>query len=58
MYAADLLTLKASPPAKEEFVDIFQKIKYSLSLLVRVDHKKFNTLKSYVSINSISMKIH
>uniref|UniRef100_A0A667Y6U7 EPS8 signaling adaptor L1a n=1 Tax=Myripristis murdjan TaxID=586833 RepID=A0A667Y6U7_9TELE len=33
----DLLTMKACPPAEEEFVDIFQKIKYSFSLL---DHLK------------------
>lgn len=35
--ADDLLTLKAVPPSEDEFVDIFQKIKYSLSLLVRSD---------------------
>lgn len=34
--ADDLLTMKACPPSEEEFVDIFQKIKYSLSLLVRL----------------------
>ncbi|XP_029364483.1 epidermal growth factor receptor kinase substrate 8-like protein 1a [Echeneis naucrates] len=32
----DLLTTKACPPPAEDFVDIFQKIKYSLSLLDRV----------------------
>ncbi|KAI3359292.1 hypothetical protein L3Q82_002801 [Scortum barcoo] len=32
----DLLTMKALPPSEEEFVDIFQKIKYSLSLLDRL----------------------
>ncbi|KAF7664504.1 hypothetical protein LDENG_00175070 [Lucifuga dentata] len=32
----DLLALKASPPSEEEFVDLFQKIKYSLSLLDRL----------------------
>lgn len=37
LHADDLLTMKACPPSEEEFVDIFQKIKYSLSLLVRLD---------------------
>lgn len=32
----DLLTMKALPPSEEEFVDIFQKIKYSLCLLDRL----------------------
>ncbi|XP_034749467.1 epidermal growth factor receptor kinase substrate 8-like protein 1a isoform X2 [Etheostoma cragini] len=32
----DLLTMKAAPPSEEEFVDIFQKIKYSLCLLDRL----------------------
>lgn len=33
----DLLTVKANPPPEAEFVDIFQKLKYSLSLLVRLE---------------------
>ncbi|XP_035510876.1 epidermal growth factor receptor kinase substrate 8-like protein 1a [Morone saxatilis] len=32
----DLLTMKACPPSEEEFVDLFQKIKYSFSLLDRL----------------------
>uniref|UniRef100_A0A3Q2XGG1 EPS8 signaling adaptor L1a n=1 Tax=Hippocampus comes TaxID=109280 RepID=A0A3Q2XGG1_HIPCM len=32
----DLITMKAVPPSEEDFVDIFQKIKYSFSLLDRV----------------------
>uniref|UniRef100_A0A3Q4BB95 SH3 domain-containing protein n=1 Tax=Mola mola TaxID=94237 RepID=A0A3Q4BB95_MOLML len=32
----NLLTMKASPPSEDEFLDIFQKIKYSLSLLARL----------------------
>lgn len=32
--ADDLLAMKACPPSEQEFVDIFQKIKYSLSLVV------------------------
>ncbi|XP_059204577.1 epidermal growth factor receptor kinase substrate 8-like protein 1a [Centropristis striata] len=32
----DLLTLKACPPSEEEFVEIFQKVKYSLCLLDRL----------------------
>ncbi|XP_029015569.1 epidermal growth factor receptor kinase substrate 8-like protein 1a isoform X2 [Betta splendens] len=32
----DLLTMKALPPPESEFVDIFQKIKYSLCLLPRL----------------------
>ncbi|XP_068193752.1 epidermal growth factor receptor kinase substrate 8-like protein 1a [Antennarius striatus] len=32
----DLLAMKACPPSEQEFVDIFQKIKYSLSLLDRL----------------------
>uniref|UniRef100_A0A3B3XMY3 SH3 domain-containing protein n=2 Tax=Poecilia mexicana TaxID=48701 RepID=A0A3B3XMY3_9TELE len=32
----DLLTKKASPPSEQEFVDIFQKIKYSFCLLDRL----------------------
>uniref|UniRef100_M4AW67 EPS8 signaling adaptor L1b n=1 Tax=Xiphophorus maculatus TaxID=8083 RepID=M4AW67_XIPMA len=32
----DLLVEKARPPSEDEFIDIFQKFKYSLCLLVRV----------------------
>ncbi|XP_061159228.1 epidermal growth factor receptor kinase substrate 8-like protein 1a isoform X2 [Syngnathus typhle] len=32
----DLITMKAVPPSQEEFVDLFQKIKYSFSLLDRL----------------------
>ncbi|KAK2833622.1 hypothetical protein Q5P01_017511 [Channa striata] len=32
----DLLTMKAVPPSQDEFVDIFQKIKYSFCLLHRL----------------------
>uniref|UniRef100_A0A3Q3K9D6 SH3 domain-containing protein n=1 Tax=Monopterus albus TaxID=43700 RepID=A0A3Q3K9D6_MONAL len=32
----DLLSVKACPPSEQEFVDLFQKIKYSLSLLDRL----------------------
>ncbi|XP_072225414.1 epidermal growth factor receptor kinase substrate 8-like protein 1a [Leuresthes tenuis] len=32
----DLLAMKAKPPSEEEFVDLFQKIKYSLCLLDRL----------------------
>ncbi|XP_051905922.1 epidermal growth factor receptor kinase substrate 8-like protein 1 isoform X2 [Hippocampus zosterae] len=32
----DLITMKAVPPSEDDFVDIFQKIKYSFSLLDRV----------------------
>ncbi|KAM9844069.1 epidermal growth factor receptor kinase substrate 8-like protein 1a isoform 1-T2 [Aulostomus maculatus] len=32
----DLLTMKACPPSEKEFLDIFQKIKYSFSLLDRL----------------------
>lgn len=40
----DLLTMKACPPSEEEFVDIFQKLKYSLSLLVRLYQHIHTTL--------------
>ncbi|XP_051969461.1 epidermal growth factor receptor kinase substrate 8-like protein 1 [Xyrauchen texanus] len=32
----DLLTAKANPPSEKEFIDTFQKFKYSLSLLARL----------------------
>ncbi|XP_041943849.1 epidermal growth factor receptor kinase substrate 8-like protein 1a isoform X1 [Alosa sapidissima] len=48
----DLLTQKATPPAEEEFVDIFQKVKYSLSLLDRlkdsISHPSSGELVHYV----------
>lgn len=39
--ADSLLTMKASPPPEEDFVNIFQKIKYSFSLLVWLDYVIF-----------------
>uniref|UniRef100_A0A3B4FNG7 EPS8 like 1 n=1 Tax=Pundamilia nyererei TaxID=303518 RepID=A0A3B4FNG7_9CICH len=35
-----LLTMKASPPPEEDFVNIFQKIKYSFSLLISLINTK------------------
>ncbi|XP_053299999.1 epidermal growth factor receptor kinase substrate 8-like protein 1a isoform X2 [Pleuronectes platessa] len=46
----DLLTMKASPPSEEDFLDVFQKIKYSLSLLDR--------LKSSISQPDASDLLH
>ena len=37
-FAENVLTMKACPPIEEEFVGIFQKIKYSFSLLVSTKH--------------------
>lgn len=38
LFVDDLLTMKACPPPEEEFVDLFQKMKYSFSLMVRLRH--------------------
>ncbi|XP_062264081.1 epidermal growth factor receptor kinase substrate 8-like protein 1a [Platichthys flesus] len=46
----DLLTMKAFPPSEEDFLDVFQKIKYSLSLLDR--------LKSSISQPDASDLLH
>lgn len=46
----DLLTMKACPPAEEEFVDIYQKFKYAFSLLDR--------LKSTISEPSAPELLH
>ncbi|XP_060705271.1 epidermal growth factor receptor kinase substrate 8-like protein 1 isoform X1 [Hemiscyllium ocellatum] len=37
-----LLTLRARPPTQEEFIDVFQKYKYSFSLLARVKNHIVN----------------
>ncbi|XP_048848045.1 epidermal growth factor receptor kinase substrate 8-like protein 1a isoform X2 [Brienomyrus brachyistius] len=48
--ADDLISRKAIPPKKEEFIDIFQKIKYSFCLLAR--------LKSFISNPSAEELLH
>ncbi len=46
-FIEDLLTAKAKPPSEKEFLDAFQKFKYSFSLLVSHESVSMYIYKQY-----------
>ncbi len=52
-FIEDLLTAKAKPPSEKEFLDAFQKFKYSFSLLVSHESVSMYIYKQYFNDGAI-----